>query len=336
MRYSIALAAAMLASPLAAHDIRVVTDIPVAHSLAAMVLGDHGTVDLMLERGANAHSYQLRPSQAQALAQADIVVWMGERMTPWMGRAISGLSGDTHAMALLQVESALLREFGQAKDAHDGHEHDHSHDDHSHDDHAHEGHGHDHDHAHDHGHSHDDDHAGHAHSGLDPHAWLDTRNAAIWVDAIAAELSEHMPDHAAEFAANAEAAKAQITALTAEIDTILAPARDMAFVTFHDAYGYLVNQFDLTQAGAIALGDAASPGAQRLAELRADMQADAAVCIFPEAAHDPALVTTMIEGTGVRLGATLDPAGSLLDPGADLYGTLMRNIAQAIADCAQG
>ena len=223
MRYSIALAAAMLASPLAAHDIRVVTDIPVAHSLAAMVLGDHGTVDLMLERGANAHSYQLRPSQAQALAQADIVVWMGERMTPWMGRAISGLSGDTHAMALLQVESALLREFGQAKDAHDGHEHDHSHDDHSHDDHAHEGHGHDHDHAHDHGHSHDDDHAGHAHSGLDPHAWLDTRNAAIWVDAIAAELSEHMPDHAAEFAANAEAAKAQITALTAEIDTILAP-----------------------------------------------------------------------------------------------------------------
>ena len=51
---------------------RVVTDIPVAHSLAAMVLGDHGTVDLMLERGANAHSYQLRPSQAQALAQADI------------------------------------------------------------------------------------------------------------------------------------------------------------------------------------------------------------------------------------------------------------------------
>lgn len=318
MRYSIALAAAMLGTPLAAHDIRVVTDIPVAHSLVSMVLGDHGTAELMLDRGANAHSYQLRPSQAQALSQADLVVWMGDGMTPWMGRAIDGLAAEAQAVALLEVEGALLREFGQAKDAPDDHGQHHGDDDHGHDD------------------TLDDDHADHAHSGLDPHAWLDTRNAAIWIDAITAELSEHMPDHAADFAANADAAKARITALTAELDSILAPALDMAFVTFHDAYGYFINQFDLMQAGAIALGDAASPGAQRLAALRAKMQADAAICIFPEAAHDPALVTTMIEGTGVRLGATLDPAGSLLDPGAELYPTLMRNMAQAIADCAQG
>lgn len=327
MRYSIALAAAMLGTPLAAQDIRVVTDIPVAHSLVLMVLGKHGAAELMLDRGANAHSYQLRPSQAQALAQADIVVWMGEGMTPWMSRAINGLAGEAHAVALLDVDGTMLREFGQAKDAHE----EDAHDDHGHDhgdEHAHDDHGHDHADEH----PHDD----HAHSGLDPHAWLDTRNAAIWLDTIAAELAEHMPDHAAEFVANAEAAKADITALTAEIESILAPARDMAFVTFHDAYGYFVSQFDLTQAGSIALGDAASPGAQRLAALRAEMQTDAAVCIFPEAAHDPALVTTMIEGTGVRLGATLDPAGSLLEPGVELYPTLMRNMAQVIADCAQG
>lgn len=350
MRYSIALAAAILGTPLAAHDIRVVTDIPVTHSLVSMVLGDHGTVDLMLDRGANAHSYQLRPSQAQALSQADLVVWVGAGMTPWMGRAMAGLAADAHSVALLEVEGAMLREFGQAKEMHD-HDDDHAHDDHGHDhdhgdDHAHDDHGHDHDdemakddHGHD-DHDHGDDHAhddhGHSHSGLDPHAWMDTRNAAIWLDAIAAELAEHMPDHSADFVANAEAAKADITALTSEIETILAPTQDMAFVTFHDAYGYLVNQFDLTQAGAIALGDAASPGAQRLAALRTDMQADAAVCIFPEAAHDPALVTTMIEGTGVRLGDTLDPAGSLLEPGAGLYGQLMRNMAQSIANCAQG
>lgn len=330
MRYSIALAAAILGTPLAAHDIRVVTDIPVTHSLVSMVLGDHGTVDLMLDRGANAHSYQLRPSQAQALSQADVVVWVGAGMTPWMGRAMAGLAADAHSVALLEVEGAMLRDFGQAKDAHnhDDHADEHAHDDHGHEDHV-EEHAHD-DHADEH--AHDD----HAHSGLDPHAWLDTRNAAIWLDVIAEELAEHMPDHADAFTANAQAAKADIAALTAELDTILAPARDMAFVTFHDAYGYFVNQFDLTQAGAIALGDAASPGAQRLAALRAEMEEDAAVCIFPEVAHDPALVTTMIEGTGVRLGDTLDPAGSLLEPGAGLYSTLMRNMAQAIADCAQG
>ena len=51
MRYSIALATAMLGTPLAAHDFRVVTDIPVAHSLVSMVLGEHGTAELMLDRG---------------------------------------------------------------------------------------------------------------------------------------------------------------------------------------------------------------------------------------------------------------------------------------------
>lgn len=347
MRYSIALAAAMLGTPLAAHDIRVVTDIPVAHSLVSMVLGEHGTADLMLDRGANAHSYQLRPSQAQALSQAGVVVWIGEQMTPWMGRAIAGLGGDAHSVALLEVEGVLLRDFGQAKDTKDHDKHGHEDEDEHADEHAHDDHGNGHpdehstdDHADDTDHGHEDhadsaEHDDHAHSGFDPHAWLDTRNVAIWIDAIAAELAEHMPDHAADFAANADAAKARITALTVELETVLAPARDMAFVTFHDAYGYFVNQFDLMQAGSIALGDAASPGAQRLAALRAEMQADAAVCIFPEAAHDPALVTTMIEGTGVRLGATLDPAGSLLEPDEDLYGTLMRNMAQAIADCAQ-
>ena len=332
MRYSIALATAMLGTPLAAQDLRVATDIPVAHSLVSMVLGDHGTVDLMLDRGANAHSYQLRPSQAQALSQADIVVWMGASMTPWMERAIAGLGGDAQSIALLDADGVMLRDFGQAKDAHaHGDEHDHG-DDHAHDE-----------HGHDHGeesaadtHDHDDDHSDHVHSSLDPHAWLDTRNAAIWLDVIAQELAAHMPDLGADFAANAEAAKAEIAALTAELDATLAPARGMAFVTYHDAYGYFVNQFDLMQAGSVALGDAASPGAQRLVALRAEMQAAAAICIFPEVAQDPALVTTMVEGTGVRLGGALDPAGSMLDPGAGLYGALMRNMAQTIADCAQG
>jgi zinc transport system substrate-binding protein len=362
MRHSLALVCAMMATPLAAQEMKIVTDFGVTQSLVSMVLGDMGQAGMLLDRGANAHSFQLRPSQAQALADADVVIWMGPRMSPWLERALEGVGGTAHRLALLDVSGVALRNFGQAKaEGHDGHDHakdanaddhdhdhakngkvdslghdDHGHEDHGHDDHGHDDHGHD-DHWHDDHDSHDHaDGDAHAHSGLDPHAWLNTGNAKVWLDAIAAELSEHDAANAATYAANADAAKAQIDALTAEVAATLAPLHDMPLVMFHDAYGYLADQFDLTIAGTIALGDAAEPGAQRLTELRAHLAEKDVACVFPEVNHSSRYITVVLEGTDVRLGAELDPEGSLLDLGADLYPTLLRNMAQAIADCVAG
>ncbi|TVS04392.1 MAG: hypothetical protein EA407_04275 [Rhodobacteraceae bacterium] len=165
---------------------------------------------------------------------------------------------------------------------------------------------------------------------------MNTGNVAVWLNLIAEELADHAPDHADTFRANAAAAIAQITSLTAEIDTILEPVGTAPLVKFHDAYGYLADQFGLNIAGTIALGDAAAPGAQRLAELRAQLRDAGAVCIFPEVNHSSRYVDVVVEGTDVGVGAELDPAGVLLEPGADLYPTLMRNMAQAIADCVTG
>ncbi len=165
---------------------------------------------------------------------------------------------------------------------------------------------------------------------------MSTGNVEIWLDLIADELAENDPDNAATYRANAEAARAGIAELSTEIAAILAPVGDAPLVMFHDAYGYLVHQFGVNVAGTIALGDAAAPGAQRLAELRAELQADGAVCIFPEVNHSSRYIDMVVEGTGVRVGADLDPEGVLLEPGANLYPMLMRNMAQAIADCVAG
>jgi len=377
MRYSLALACAMMATPIAAQDVKVVTDLSVTHSLVSMVMGDVGQADLLLDRGGDPHSFQLRPSQARALSEADLIFWIGEELTPWMARALSGIEAQGEVVTLINAEGLHLQDFAHGHDhghGHDDHDHSDDHDDHGHDDHGHshddeghghdehghshedEGHGHDeHGHSHDdeghehdeHGHSHDDeghghdDHGhshdeGHSHDGLDPHAWMNTGNVEIWLDLIAEELAEHDPDNAETYRANAEAARAEIADLATEISAILQPAGAAPLVMFHDAYGYMVEQFGINVAGTIALGDAATPGAQRLSELRADLQADGAVCIFPEVNHSSRYIDVVVEGTGVRVGAELDPAGVMLEPGADLYPTLMRNMAQAIADCVAG
>ncbi|MEX5727364.1 zinc transport system substrate-binding protein [Rhodovulum iodosum] len=308
-RIAAILSLALVAMPARAEVPRVVTDIPPVHALAAAVMGDLGAPDILLDKGADPHHFQLRPSQARALEGADLVVWVGPRLTPWLDRAIDGVGLSGASIELISAEGMVRRDLGE-----DNHDHDHDHD-------------------------HDQAEAGHdepAHDGTDPHAWLDPGNARRWVEVIAAALTALDPDNAAAYAANADAARAAIEAAEAEARGILAPVADAPVMVFHDAYGYFADHFGVNVVGAIALGDAARPGAGRLRALRDTLQAAGAVCIFPEAQHDPAYVAALVDGTGVRVGAPLDPSGSTLDYGPALYGALLVGMAGAIADCVTG
>ena len=302
MRYIITFALA--ATPALAEVPSVVTDIPPVDALVAQVMGDLGQPVLLLAKGADEHDFQLKPSQAGAVADADLVVWIGPELTPWLDGALESRPEGAASLALLDAEGTARRAYGAAVEDQQtdvaGH-----------------------------------DAAGEDHGGEDPHAWLDPGNAQVWLGLIASELGQLDPENAAVYAANATAAVQRIAALDAEIAAILDPARGKPIVTFHDAYGYFADHYGLTLAGSIALGDAASPGAARLSELRATLEAGDVRCIFPETQHDPALVAQMAEGTGARIGGGLDPVGSSLDPGPGAYAALLTGIAQTIADCVR-
>lgn len=311
MRYTISFAiattfAALTLSPAAAEVPSVVTDLPPIGSLVAQVMGDLGTPTVLLEPGASPHSFSMRPSQAVAIADAGLIVWTGPDLAPWLDRVLD--SGDKTAttLALLTAGGTHLQPFGLA-----GGE----------------------DHAAEHDHATANDHD---RSGLDPHAWLDPENASLWVGLIATELSKLDPANAAIYTANATKAQADIAALDATLATVLAPAKDKPIIVFHDAYGYFASHYGLKLAGSVSLGDAASPGAAHLSELRAGIEAGTPICIFPDAQFDPALVTQMADGTDIRVGGPLDPEGSSLEPGPNLYASLMTNLAGTIASCLAG
>ena len=280
----------------------VVTDIPPVHALVSQVMGDLGSPTLLLTKGSDEHDFALRPSQAAEVAEAELVVWIGPELTPWLANALETRASDAAALALLDAAGTATRAYADDEDEED------------------QGHEHDHDHPVEHG-------------NLDPHAWLDPQNGKIWLTLIAAELSALDPENASIYSANAAAAAIGIEGLDADIRAILAPVAEKPIVTFHDAYGYFTDRYDLTVAGSIALGDAASPGAQRLSALRATMEAGAVLCIYPEVQHDPALVKQMAEGTGAKVGGALDPVGSSLEPGPGAYAALLMGLAQTITDC---
>lgn len=324
MRYILTFLLASLALPhalraSAAEPPRVVTDLAPVHSLVAQVMAGVAAPEMLLEQGADAHSFQLRPSQAAALAEADLVVWIGPEMTPWLDRALTGLGPDAVQLDLIHAEGTRTRAFG-AGQAHDDHGHEEEHDDHG-------GHG-------DDGHAAGaHDHEGHDHDGTDPHAWLDPTNAHLWLGLIATELARLDPANAATYGANAARAQAELAAVDAEIAALLAPVKGKSFVTFHDAYGYFTGHYGLEAALPVSLGDASAPGAAHLAALRARIADVRPSCLFPEAQHDPALMVRLAEDSGARIGAALDPEGSMLEPGPEAYAALLRGLAQALSTC---
>ena len=315
MRYTISLCLAtlLLSGTALAGVPRVVTDIAPVHSLVAMVMGDLGQPDLLVGNGADPHSFQLRPSQAASLQQADMIIWMGHAMTPWLKRMLDSLSANAIQIELLDAAVTVTRSY--ADDRADDHEAaqttaiaeagtqpDGAGEDPPHD-------------------------------GTDPHAWLDPRNATAWLALIADRLSALDPANAAIYAANATAGAAQIAVAEAEIITLLAPVKTRPFVVYHDAYGYFSGHFGLTVAGELALGDATNPSAAKLADLRETLIGGSPVCIFPEANHDAKLLTQIAEGTAITVGAALDPEGAALPPGPALYPNLLRGLATTLADC---
>ncbi len=270
---------------------QVVTDIAPVHSLVAGVMGDLGSPELLLAAGADPHAFQLRPSQARALEQAELVVWIGPELTPWLERPLGGQEAEGRELRLLANPATALRSF--------------------------------------------------ADGAVDPHAWLDPQVAAAWTEAIAEALAHLDPENAATYRQNATGQMAVLLVLDAQIADDLAPFAERPFVVSHDGYGYFSDRYNLRIVEALTDGDGVPAGAATLAALRADLAAGAgavaaaaaAVCIFPEALHDPASAEALVRDSGLQLGAPLDPMGGLQSPGPELYPALLRGLAEALTAC---
>ena len=326
----------------------VAADIAPVHSLVAQVMGTLGEPALVVSPGASPHSYSMRPSEAKALQDADIVFWISAGLTPWLSDSIDTLAPDATQVELLELsgtteldkrESALFEaheHHGDERDEGEHHEEAHEVAEHHEEDEHHDA---EEEHAegeHKEGEEHtadaaevDHDHAGDAH---DPHAWLDPSNAAVWLENIAEQLSQADPQNSEAYAANAATGIADLAQLKTDVNVLLAPVRGRNFIVFHDAYQYFENAFDLPAAGAISISDASKPGPARIQQIQ-DRVVDAnVICVLAEPQFNPDMLKTVLDGTQAG-SSVIDPLGSTIKPGAALYSQLVRELAQTLADC---
>ena len=142
---------------------------------------------------------------------------------------------------------------------------------------------------------------------------------------------KYLPD-AARFTANAEALVPRLDARSAAIRQELASISHRPFVVLHDAYQYFERRFGLAAIGSILVDPDEQPSARRITDLRRKVAELGAVCVFAEPNHQPRIVASVAEGSAVRT-AVLDPEGTMLEPGPDLYFKLMEQMASAMKGC---
>ena len=342
---------------------RVVASIAPVWALVAGVTEGVTEPVLLMDPTISPHDYSLRPSEGQALQDADVVFWVGPQIEQVLPDALDALAGDAHVVRLSLVPGVTalpVREGGayephvhshhdHGDDMHDEHEHadhdededddhhvhEHDDDDHDHDVHEHDDEDDDHD-----GHEHDDDHDGHEHEhedddhhdgSVDMHMWLDPVNAIVWTDAIATTLAEVDPAHADAYRANAGAQMADLEALSGELDTLLAPVRDRPFLVFHDAYQYFEARFGLAGVGSITIHPDLPLSPERIYEVRERLVATGAVCVFAEPQFDQHRVAVVTEDTGAEIGV-LDPIGGTVE-GPRTYQGILLTLAHSLVDC---
>ena len=298
----------------------IVASIKPVHALVAGVMGDLGTPHLLLAAPTSAHHFTLKPSQARALQNADIVFWIGPGMEQPLTKALATLAADAQSVALDDSAGLVLFDFDDdahddygTKDKHDGH------DDHD----GHDGHD-------DHGTK--DKHDGHGGHGINPHIWLDPFNAQIMLGVIADHLGKADPVNARAYQANADAMRQTFAQLQIDIARQLAPFAESEFLVLHDAHIYFERRFGMRAHAAITTEPDVMPTAAKIKKLRRDLESHPIDCIFGEPFLGQKAVRLIAEGSDIRIGQ-LDPLGSQLPAGASLYADLLKSYAAAFKGC---
>jgi len=255
-----------------------------------------GLPHLLLPGSVDPHSHALRPSEARALVQAEIVFWIGPSLEAFLLKPLLNLSSGSRVVGLMQnLKLQLLKQRRSGVWGINNNDHT-------------------------------------LDGQIDPHIWLDPRNAQVIVEKIVEVLSEIDAVNAAIYVDNGVRLGKELVRLEREIHELLRPVRDLPFFVLHDAYQYFNFRFKTKSKGAIALDHKHKPGAQRIVEIRRRLRLGQVGCLFQDAGFNNKIVSTLIEDTVVRVGE-LDPVGQKVQPGPGAYSRILGNLAINLKNC---
>ncbi|MGY2903728.1 metal ABC transporter solute-binding protein, Zn/Mn family [Bradyrhizobium sp. URHC0002] len=163
---------------------------------------------------------------------------------------------------------------------------------------------------------------------IDQHAWLDPKNAIIYVRNIAAALVKGDPANASDYRLRADAYIKEMQALDAWAKAEIAalPAAKRRFLASHDSLQYLAKAYGITLLSINGWTNNSEPSAAELARLAKQVRQERIHALFLDSITDPRAMQQVAKETGASIGGTLY-GDALSKPGgdADTYLKMLRH-----------
>lgn len=278
----------------ASGKLKVLATTSIVGDVVAQVGGEHISLTVLLPLGADPHTFEPRPQDAAAIADADLVFANGAGLEEFLHPLLESAGAEEE---LVEVsEGIALLPFEEHN--HEGEKHEHE--------------------------------GGDPHTWMDPNnviTWVDNISAAL-----SATDPAHAADYKVNAEAYAASLRDMDAWIRSEVTQV--PTQNRGLVSDHAVLGYFAEKYGFEQIGTItgSFSTGASPSAQELAALEDDIHNFGVKAVFVSATVNPALPAQVAQDTGVKL-VTLYHA-SLSAPGgeADSYVKLMRYNVSAIVE----
>ena len=278
--------------------IPVVASFSILADITKQVGGDRVQVHALVGADADAHAYQVKPSDAKKVAAAKLFVVNGQGFDRWA----DSLRTNNRLSASQGIKHALF----DAETEH-GHENDHGH---------------------------AKKHA-HAAASIDPHAWQDLKNALVYVDNIRKALSDLDPAGQTSYTANAERYQQDIKALDGQIRQMIAalPEGRRKVVTSHDAFAYFGRAYGIQFIAPVGVSTESEASAGDVGRIIRQIRQDKIPAVFMENISNPRLLERIRQESGATIGGTLySDALSAKGGTAATYLDMMRHNAKIITE----
>ena len=269
--------------------------------------GDRAEVTQLLPTSIGSHDYQAKPSDVQAIANADVLVKNGLEVEFFLEDTIE--NAENADLAIID-SSEGIETLASSSDHDRGHSEGEAHSE-----------------GEDRAEEQDED----AHGEFDPYIWLDPKWAMEQVENIRDGLIAADPAGEAEYRTNADTFISELTALDADISETLFPFKGETFVILRDFASYFADSYGLQFTALVGISEK-SPSPEDVQRVIETVQAEGLKTVLTEPQSDKASFETITDDLGISL-SVFDPmetgAATAIQP--DYYIKTMRQNAENLA-----
>jgi len=209
--------------------LNIVTTLFPLYDFTRNIVGDNAQVTLLLPPGMEPHSFEPKPGDMLRINNADLFIYTGKFMEPWVEGILKGL--DSKKLVIVDTSRGITLNEEKEDEK-------------------------------------DQDHA-HGHGKTDPHIWLDLSNAQKIVDNILEGVIQKDVANRDYYSKNAETYKVNLNGMDAKYRETFSTCKRRIFIHGgHFAFNYLAKRYNLQYIAAYHGSPDAEPTPKRLIELK--------------------------------------------------------------------